>query len=262
MSWLEAVILGLLQGMTEFFPISSSAHLTLARLFFNIDNADSQVLFDLSCHLGTLVAILFYLKKEILDLFRCERKKLALLCIALFPLIPCYFLLKPLRDFCSRPEYLGMCLMATSGILFLGTTFRLRREKNDSMKRAISDALWIGTLQSTALIPGISRSASTISCARILGWDPAKAVRFSFLLSIPTIIGGNSLELLKMAVTSHACVTVPLSFCFIGFFSSCAAGLLIVRKAMLFLERGQLKPFAWYCLVIGICAFVIFHGGM
>lgn len=258
MSWLQAMILGLLQGVTEFFPISSSAHLTMARLLFGIEGLESHILFDLSCHLGTLFAVLYYLKDEIIDLFRAQRKTLALLCIALFPLIPSYFLLKPLRDFVSRPEYLGICLMATSGILFLGSKYRLRREKKDSMHRDISDALWIGAMQSTALIPGISRSASTISAARILGWDAQKAVRFSFLLSIPTIIGGNSLELLKMVALSHIHLTIPLSACCIGFLSSCTAGLLIIRKAVDFLEKGKLKPFAWYCLIIGSFAVFMF----
>src|SRR5690348_11572400 len=141
MSWVHALILGLLQGITEFFPISSSAHLTIARLLLGVEGKDSQVLFDLSCHLGTLVAVLFYLKREIVELFCTEVKKLILLFIALVPLIPSYFLLKPVRDFVSRPEYLGLCLLATAGILFLGHTYRLRREKCDSMKRAISDAL-------------------------------------------------------------------------------------------------------------------------
>lgn len=255
MSWLEAVILGLLQGMTEFFPISSSAHLKMARLFFGMESSEGQVMFDLFCHLGTLVAIFVFLKNEILNLFHSERKKLILLCIALLPLIPCYFLLKPIRDIMSEPQYLGMCLLATSGILFLGYKYRLRRPGNSSLKRQISDVLWIGAMQSTALIPGISRSASTISTARILGWETTKAVRFSFLLSIPTIIGGNCLELLKITLSSspHS-LTIPFSFCVIGFVTACITGLFIIRHAIALLETGKLKPFAWYCLIIGIGA--------
>src|SRR5262249_17571336 len=124
-----------------------------------------------------------------------------------------------------------------------------------SMKRQISDVLWIGAMQSTALIPGISRSASTISTARILGWDTAKAVRFSFLLSIPTIIGGNCLELLKIALSSSPlAITIPFSFCVMGFFIACITGSLIIRYAMTVLEKGKVKPFVWYCFVIGLIA--------
>ncbi len=248
MSWLEALLLGLIQGITEFFPVSSSAHLKLAKML--LGSRDQCLLFDLFCHLGTLIAVLIFLKQEIRDLLQ-DRKKLAVLLIAMIPLIPAYFLLKPLRDFASQPQYLGLCLMMTGGILFFGYRYRMRREACQSMKRQISDALWIGTMQSAALIPGISRSASTISCARILGWDPAIAVRFSFLLSIPTVIGGNCLELLKMALSTVPEQEVALSFCLAGFLTSCAAGLLIIRFAISLLERGKLQPFAWYCLTMG-----------
>jgi undecaprenyl-diphosphatase len=157
----------------------------------------------------------------------------------------------------SQPQYLGFCLMATSFILFLGYKYRVQREYCGSMKRQVSDALWIGTLQSTALIPGISRSASTISCARILGWEASKAVRFSFLLSIPTIVGGNCLELLKIALSPHPAFTVPFSLCAMGFFASCSAGLFIIRHAIALLEQGKLKVFAWYCFIAGISAAII-----
>ena len=250
MSWLDALFLGILQGVTEFFPISSSAHATLARLLLGVSAEEGYLFFDLCSHLGTLIAALVFLKKDVSALFFTERKKLMILCIALVPLIPSYFLLKPLRDFMAQPHYLGVCLLGTSLILFLGSRVRLARESCSSMKRQVSDALWIGTLQSTALIPGISRSASTISCARILGWEGVKAVRFSFLLSIPTIMGGNCLELLKMA---HSSVSAPpLFICLTGLIASCAVGLWVVGRAIAYLEKGRLKPFAWYCLILGL----------
>lgn len=252
MSWVDALLLGVLQGITEFLPISSSAHATLARFLFGIHSGEGQVLFDLSCHLGTLIAVLVFLKRDISELFRTERKKLLMLGAALVPLVPSYFLLKPVRAFASQPHYLGFCLVATSLILFLGGRMRVRRERCGSMKRQISDALWIGTLQSTALIPGISRSASTISCARVLGWDETRAVRFSFLLSIPTIIGGNCLELLKMAHSSTQ--TPSLFLCGIGLFAACIVGLTLVGRAVACLEKGRLNPFAWYCLIVGLAA--------
>jgi len=250
MSWLDAFFLGILQGITEFFPVSSSAHATLGRLLLGVEMNEGHLLFDLCCHVGTLIAALAFLKRDVTELFFTERKKLVALCVALVPLIPSYFLLKPVRDFLSAPHYLGLCLLGTSFILFLGSRVRLARESCSSMKRQMSDALWIGALQSTALIPGISRSASTISCARILGWEGARAVRFSFLLSIPTIVGGNCLELLKMA---HSSATAPpLFICLTGLISSCAVGLWVVGRAISYLEKGRLKPFAWYCLILGL----------
>jgi len=185
MTLINAIILGIIQGLTEFFPISSSAHLQLAKTALGI--SENLVFFDLACHLGTLAALSWFLKKDIRALFSTERSKIRLYFLALLPLIPAYFLLGPLRDFASKPHFLGIFLIGTALILFLGQRLRLSRIKNNIL-RAV---LIIGAMQSTALFPGISRSASTISCAQILGWNPKNAVRFSFLLSIPTILGGG-----------------------------------------------------------------------
>src|ERR1700733_3432852 len=113
MSLIEAFIFGLLQGLTEFLPVSSSAHLKLAKLFFNIENTEAQIVFDLICHLGTLIALLYFLRKEILTIVRHDRRKLLFLFLAILPLIPCYFLLKPVREFASQPHFLGPCLVLT-----------------------------------------------------------------------------------------------------------------------------------------------------
>ncbi len=257
-SW-DALIIGLLQGLTEFLPISSSAHLKIAKLLLGIESSENQVIFDLLCHLGTLAALLFFFRKEIQNLFRKERKTLGLLCLAILPLIPCYFLLKPLRDFASQNNLLGCCLLITAGILFTGQKWRVRGKKavvcgidQTAEDAPASDALWIGVLQAAALIPGISRSASTISCARVLGWSSRDAVRFSFLLSIPTIIGGNCLELLRLALHADFSPTLSFSSCLIGFLSSCGMGMIAIGYAIRLLEKESLRPFAWYCLIAGI----------
>jgi undecaprenyl-diphosphatase len=257
MSIFQALIIGLLQGLTEFLPVSSSAHLKLAKLFFHIENSETQIVFDLVCHLGTLFALLYFLKREILTLIRTDRRKLLLLFVATLPLIPCYFLLKPLREIASHTHFLGPCLLVTSLILFAGQKLRFSRNGSKPWK----DVLWIGTLQSAALIPGISRSASTISCAKVLGWDAKEAVRFSFLLSIPTIVGGNCLELLKLLVSSQAPLEISPLVCTVGFIAALGSGLLIIRFALAFLEKGNLKPFAIYCLGMGTLVTLMFSLG-
>ena len=254
MSLIEAFIFGLVQGLTEFFPVSSSAHMKLAKLLLHVERSDSHVLFDLLCHLGTLIALLHFLRKEIIHIFFHNRKKMLLLIVAMLPLIPAYFLLKPLREFASQPQYLGLCLVLTALILFSGQKLRLQKIPCTSTKRQVKDVLWIGMMQSTALIPGISRSASTISCAKVLGWNAKEAVRFSFLLSIPTIIGGNCLELLKIYLSHEHPGSVSMPACAVGFFTSLIFGLIVVRFALAILEKGNLKPFAWYCLAFGIIA--------
>jgi undecaprenyl-diphosphatase len=258
MSLFESLLLGILQALTEFFPVSSSAHLKVLKHFLGLQEVEHYVLFDLCCHMGTLFALLFFLRKDLLCLIQKERKKLALFFLALLPLIPCYFLLKPLRDLASEKCFLGFCWMGTGLILLAGQSLRMSRSKKDGKK--MQDALTIGAMQSIALIPGISRSAATISCARILGWKAEEAVRFSFLLSIPTILGGSFLESLK-SFSSLEAQTVPILPLLIAFASSLLLGLLVVGKAIRFLETGRLKPFAWYCLIVGIIASLYFNIG-
>lgn len=251
MSTLQGILFGFLQGLTEFLPVSSSAHLKIFKMLLGIQNSEEQVIFDLICHLGTLVAVLLFFRKDILRLFTQEKKQLGILFLATLPLLPCYFLLKPLRDLASGPQYLGICLMMTGLILFIGSKWRWQRVPKEGLKRQVSDALMIGAMQSAALIPGISRSASTISCAQVLGWPAGQAVRFSFLLSIPTVIGGNCLEALKIYLSSDAPVDISIGGCIAAFLTSCLVGLFMVRFALNLLEKGKLKPFAWYCLVLG-----------
>lgn len=238
MTYLQAIILGIIQGLTEFFPVSSSTHLKVAKMMMGVE--ENQVIFDLFCHFGTLAVLVYFFRKDIAALFTTEKRKLVWFFVAMLPLIPCYFLLKPLRQ--HAPGYfLGVSLIVTSLILFIGNRLRLRQAKRNK------DVLWIGTMQAMALIPGISRSASTISTARVLGWEAADAVRFSFLLSIPTILGGTAVELAKSA--SHP--SFSLGPCLMGFAASLGMGILVIPRAIRYLEKGKLKPFAWYCLLAG-----------
>ena len=202
MSPLISLLLGIVQGITEFLPVSSSAHLKLAKLLFHQGEGEQQVIFDLFCHLGTLLALIAFLRGMIFRLFTQDRKKLLLLFLALLPLVPAYFLLKPLRDYLGQSHYLGFFLIGTSLMLFAADRFRLKTEVAEGW--SAKDTLWIGAMQSMALIPGISRSASTITCAKMLGWKAEEAVQFSFLLAIPTVIGGNMLELFKIFYLSKA----------------------------------------------------------
>jgi len=245
MSYLHALILGLVQGVTEFFPISSSAHLKLMKTALNI--GEVPVIFDLACHLGSIIALVWFFKREILNLFVKDRKGLLYLFLALVPLVPSYFFLAPLRKIASDPHYTGYCMMVTGCFLLLGQKIRIKAKGGK-----LRDALLIGTMQSAALIPGISRSASTISCARVLGWSPKEAVRFSFLLAIPTIVGGNFIETLQLWKKKE--ILYLNSECLIGFAAAFLAGIVLIRFAIGWLEKGNLKHFAWYCILLGILA--------
>lgn len=247
MSWLYALFLGLIQGITEFFPVSSSAHLKFFKILLGIPSNEETVLFDLFCHLGTLLALSVYFRQDIADLLFRNQRRLIPLAVGLLPLIPFYFLLKPMRDTLSQPGYLGYCMLGTAILLFCAA--RLRRQEKTEWK--VKDALWIGTLQGAALIPGVSRSAATITGALWRGMAIQEAVRFSFLLSLPAVSGGTFLELLK--VKSHlSSFAISLPVCMIGFAAAATAGSLVVRFAIPLLQRGVLRPFAWYCLFAGI----------
>ena len=249
MSSLVALILGILQGLTEFFPVSSSAHLKLAKLLLHQGGDEQHVFFDLFCHFGTLLALIVFLRSLIVRLFTFEREKLFILCLSILPLFPAYFLMKPLRDYFSQTHFLGYFLMGTGLLLFAADRLRLKQEGAEGW--GSKDALWIGAMQSVALIPGISRSASTITCAKVLGWKASEAVQFSFLLAIPTVIGGNILEILKILHHTKVPIDISFSSCLIGFLSSLAVGAGMVRLALRRLSSGQLKPFGWYCILLG-----------
>jgi undecaprenyl-diphosphatase len=251
MSFFQALILGLVQGLTEFFPVSSSAHLRLAKWFFGLSDGEYLLYFDLLCHLGTLLALLIYLRKDVWAVL-VDPKKMGLYLLALLPLIPAYFLLKPLRIAASQPSYLGYALMITSLLLFMASRSPLKQEASKKWPAV----LCIGVMQTIALIPGISRSGSTIAAARFFGWNLIDAARFSFLLAIPTILGGEILETLKGFPLSG--VSTP---CYLaGFGASFITGLMMVRLAFWIYEKGFLRPIAWYCLAVGLISWGLFHG--
>lgn len=245
MDWFKAFILGCIQGVTEFIPVSSSTHLKIAKYLFDIKAGEEQIFFDLVCHLGTLIALIWYLREDIKRLFTDEKKQLRAILIALLPLMPCYILLKPVRDLFSQIHFLGIGLCVTSLLLFTASQFHLKRKGC-----FYRDALLVGIMQGVSLLPGISRSGATISTGRILGWEMKRAVRFSFLLAIPTITGGNLFTFIKLNMTQPQMPS--FTSLLIGFLSSLGVGAVTVRYALPLLERGVLKPFAWYCLSIGL----------
>lgn len=257
MSLIDALILGLVQGFAEFLPVSSSAHLKFARWLLSVPDGQHLFFFDLVCHGGTLLALILFLRKEILEVLS-SFKSILLYSLAILPLVPAYFFLKPLRTAASDPAYLGYCLLITSFLLFLSSRIK---QTTDNRPMKWKDVVCIGVMQTLALIPGISRSGSTIAAARLRGWSWIDSARFSFLLAVPTILGGELLETLKLAAGhSEAAEALPWSCYASGFISSFAFGLLGVRFMFAIYEKGTVRPFAWYCLGIGLLALVIFHG--
>jgi len=313
-TFLQAIILGIVQGITEFFPISSSSHLRLAKSFLQIHDGEHLLYFDLLCHAGTLLALMIYLRRDIFSVLT-HWKQIGRFTLALIPLIPGYFFLKPVRIALSDPIYLGYALLMTSALLFIASRKRPTKEPSSQkwawgapladgvsvsqgsldltfpdkrMTQEISekenttekpstgdlnflergtqaqkwtDVVWIGIAQTFALIPGISRSGSTIAMARFCGWSLIDAAKFSFLLAVPTILGGEVLETWKFIKGSSDAIGIVSMKCYAaGFCSAFGVGLIAVRAVFWIYEREIIRPFAWYCLGVGILSLAMFHG--
>ncbi|HSX38860.1 MAG TPA: undecaprenyl-diphosphate phosphatase [Chlamydiales bacterium] len=258
MTLFQSIILGVVQGLTEFFPVSSSAHLYLVKRLLGIPDGEHLLFFDLLCHSGTILALILFLKKEITQSLR-NLKTVSLFALALIPLVPVYFLLKPLRVAASDPAYVGYFLIFTSSLLFLASKNRKFASSSDPVK--VKDVLCIGMMQTMALIPGISRSGSTIATARLLGWDWLSAARFSFLLAIPAILGGCALESIKLLKETPSSPLLISFGCYAaGFATSFLIGIMSVRFMFRIYEKGVVRPFAWYCLCIGLVSLWALHG--
>lgn len=269
MTYIQALILGIVQGLTEFFPVSSSAHLRIAKKLLSISDGEHLLYFDLLCHAGTLLALIIFLRKEIWKVLK-SFQQMSFFALAILPLFPAYFLMKPLRVALSEPSFLGYFFLLTSALLFLASKVRSPQPVQQSASKDYStplqspkwkSVLWIGVAQTMALIPGISRSGSTIAMARFCGWSLMEGARFSFLLAVPTIIGGEILESFKL-MTRGADVlkVIPWGSYAIGAISSFGVGLFAVQAVFWIYRRGRIRPFAWYCLGMGILALALFHG--
>jgi undecaprenyl-diphosphatase len=250
MTSLEALILGIIQGFTEFLPVSSSGHLELGQYFLGLSDLHQYVLFDLVCHLGTLLSILCVLYKPM------DRKRFFQIMLGTLPLIPLVFFLKPIKSTFDQPQYLGYCFLFTAALLFLGT-----KKNTETQPKPLRDPLLIGLFQAIAILPGISRSGSTISAARFLGWTRQEAVLFSFQLAIPAILGGVGIEFLQLlrSIDPIASTSVGMGHYLIGFLSSFLTGWLALMLLMKLMLQDKLIYFVWYCLALGIACILFFN---
>lgn len=259
MTTFDAVILGIVQGLTEFLPVSSSGHLKLAQFLLGLHSLDKLILFDLACHLGTLLAIVLVFYKDLKSALTSNFRLLMLVGIATLPLFPLVWLLKPIKSLYASPGVLGFFFLATAAILFLGIWLGRTQSRPTPPLQSKWDALRIGLWQALAILPGISRSGATISGARMLGWDYIDAVRFSFLLAIPAILGGTVLELFSWWKAPESVAALPLGYYGVGFAFSFATGYAALRLLMASGAKSKFSYFAWYCLFLGLATTAYFH---
>lgn len=261
MSTFQAILLGIIQGVTEFLPISSSGHLMLAQWLFGFEDLSRYVLFDLVCHLGTLLAIFCVYFKTIKLVVCFGRRQMAQIGVALLPLFPLLLFLKPLESVFNSPQLLGWFFLLTALLLYLGISLGPTSPLEDQHKNhPWRDPFVIGLFQALAVLPGVSRSGATISAARMLGWDYPFAIQFSFLLAIPTILGAMVVETWqwwkgeKIGADSLAGIDY-----FWGFLFSFVVGFFALKALIQLASKGKFLYFVWYCLAMGTATLVYTH---
>jgi undecaprenyl-diphosphatase len=255
-----AALLGLIQGLTEFLPVSSSGHLALAGRLVEVP--EQGMFFEVLLHVATLVAVVFYYRKEVAEMvgalprlvaapttaWRQEgpARRVVLIVLATLPTAIVGITLKDFFEgFKANPSWVGAALWVTAALLLAAR----RRGAGVGINLTVSGALLIGVAQSLAITPGVSRSGATIAVALLLGLSAARAARFSFLLSIPAISGAMVLQL-KDGLPDQ----LPWTTAGIGFAVSLLSGYFALRLLVVLVERQRFAAFAPYCAVLGTAA--------
>ncbi len=240
MSFFEAIISGIVQGVTEFLPISSSGHLVILHKIIGLK--EPQLAFDIFLHIGTLVSIFIIFWKDIIRIITVERKVCLYILLGTAATVTLVLLFGDLIESAfDNVNAVGMMLIVTGIWLFFGGFFRFGGEGLSGAK-----SILIGLAQGVAAMPGISRSGVTISTALFLGVDFKKAARFSFLLSIPAIIGAFFLKARDVEAMGFSFIYV------VGMIVACIVGVLSLKLLLRILNKGKLHLFGAYCIVMGI----------
>lgn len=256
---LAAIIWGLVQGLTEFLPISSSGHLVIVPAFLarvGMDIAPPSLAVSAVLHLGTLLAVLAYFRADVMRVLRFRsdpegRKIILLVAVGTVPAIIGLPLESALDDFQQTISHVGWTLMATGVILIVGQ--RLARGARNLAEGRVPDAIAVGVAQAFALIPGISRSGITISAGNGRGFEPTQAARFSFLLGIPAIAGAGLTQLPDLLDAGGLGVDLV-----VGLAVAACAGYLAIAGLLAALRATGLLPFAVYCLAVGLTTVLVF----
>ncbi len=249
MSVTTAVVLGLAQGLTEFLPVSSSGHLVLLQHFLKVPEAG--VAFDVFLHLATLLAVVAYFWADLWGLLRSGRRLL----LVIVGSVPAAVAGLVLEDFFTRlfssVLTVGVALVGTGFILWgaerLAASYRRRRPAE---RMTLADAWWVGIGQAVAIIPGISRSGATIAAGLALGLEREAAARFSFILSVPVILGAAALQLRHLPLGSLQ-AGLPLAA---GFLAAFLSGLAAIWILLGVIRRRRLTLFSWYVWALGAAA--------
>ena len=272
MTVLSSIFLGLVQGVAEFLPISSSGHLSLFQHFFGLVSSEESLFFDVLLHLGTLIAIFVYywkdivaLCKQFVQLVRClfskQKRKtmkqlppdgrlILMILVATLPL----FVVLPIKDkvlgLSNNMLFIGGALVVTGFLLFASD--RVKKGRKNERTASLLDAVAVGVGQAIATVPGISRSGMTITSGCFVGFERKFAVRFSFLLSIPAVLGANILSIGEAVRQGIDVSQLPAYI--VGTLVAAVSGFFAIRLVNMLADKGKFGSFAYYCWGIGAAA--------
>ena len=273
MTFLSSFLLGLVQGIAEFLPISSSGHLAIAQNLLGMSDAGTvPEFFDVLLHLGTLVAVFVAywadIKDMVLEFFRGAgdlihhstpnpvppaRRLILLIILGTLPL----FVVLPVKDavqsLSNSMVFIGAALIVTGALLFVSD--RVKKGRKNERTATWLDVLIVGLGQAIATMPGISRSGMTITTGCFVGFERKFAVRFSFLLSIPAVLGANILSLADAAKAGINWAEVPVYL--VGVVTAAVVGYLCIRLLRFIADRGKFGAFAYYCWAVGVLTLVL-----
>lgn len=263
MSWLQALILGLVQGLTEFLPVSSSGHLAIGRELLGIEAAEDLV-FEVTVHAATVLATIIVFRKQIWKLlcglfkfkYNDETDYILKICVSMIPVfIVGMFFKDYVEDLFSSLAVVGVALLVTALLLFLSDVVTKGRKAAaagpDKYRNGIGwwQAFVIGLGQACAVIPGLSRSGTTISTGLICGVRRDAVAQFSFLMVLVPILGEAFLDIVGGDMASSAVGALPL---FVGFAAAFLSGLFACKVMIALVRKARLRWFALYCAIVGI----------
>ena len=277
MTYLMSVILGAVQGVAEFLPISSSGHLTLLQYFFGMDTPDN--LFNILLHFATLLAVCVVYMQDIVDMIREffgflqdllkgnvsqgrppeARRMILLLIVGTLPLFVVLLIKDYVEALGSYPPFISCMLLVTGVLLF--TSDRFAKGTKTARNASIRDVLLVGVAQGIATVPGLSRSGTTISAGMALGFDRKFAVRYSFLMSLPAVLGATLLEIVKVAGDGSGIPEGMLPRYLLGMAVSGVVGYFSIKLVNLLASKGKFGAFAYYCWGAGIVSLIAYFAG-
>lgn len=262
MEWFEALILGLLQGLTEYLPVSSSGHLAIGSALFGIEGEETLA-FTIVVHVATVFSTLVILWKEIDWIFKGlfkfqmndETRYVINIIISMIPIgiVGVFFKDEVEAIFGSGLLVVGCCLLLTAVLLTFSYYYKPRQKAEISKK----DAFIIGLAQACAVLPGLSRSGSTIATGLLLGDDKAKLAQFSFLMVIPPILGEALLDGMKLMKDEAIAGDIPTLSLIIGFVAAFVSGCLACKWMINIVKKGKLVYFGIYCAIAGALTLIL-----